>query len=95
MLSCRKSTFEQDVRNVLKGGSTGAGCGMFQTGKFGEEGADVGMAGKQSSEKGKVSCLQGGGDGVGERKSGCRGKETGTTDRGLGRDLAVESRVES
>ena len=67
---------------------------MFQTGKFGEEGADVGMAGEQASEKGEVSRLQGGGDGVGERNSGGRWKETGATDLGRGRDLAIDAGIE-
>ena len=59
------------MSNCLKFTATNAAVGLFQMGKFGEEGADMGMAGKELCEEGKVSHLIGGGDGVGERKSGC------------------------
>ena len=72
LLSCHKSTFEQDVRNCLNGVSTGTGQGRFQMGKSGEERTDMGMAGEKVGEEGKVLCLIGRGDRVGERKS-CQG----------------------
>ena len=94
-MSCRKSTVEKDVSNFLKGVSAGTGRGRFQTGKSGEERSDMGMAGDEAGKEGEVSRLKRGRDGVGDLNSGSRWKETGATDLGRGRDLALDVRLSS